>query len=90
MSSYTAARLHRHKGVAALNAILPPAPAPTPLEADATADVAIIGAGFAGLSAARRLLQLDPKLKVMLLDAGRVGEGAAGRNSGFIDRKSGG
>jgi len=48
------------------------------------ADVAIIGAGFAGLSAARRLSQLDPTLRVAVLEAGVVGEGATGRNSGFI------
>ncbi len=59
----------------------PPAPA---LEADATADVAIIGAGFAGLSAARRLTQLDPTVRITVLDALRVGEGSAGRNSGFM------
>lgn len=49
-----------------------------------TADVAVIGAGFAGLSAARRLLQIDPGMKVVVLDAGRVAEGPAGRNSGFM------
>ncbi|MGJ8625645.1 MAG: NAD(P)/FAD-dependent oxidoreductase [Sulfitobacter sp.] len=49
-----------------------------------TADVMIIGAGFAGLSAAQRLRQLDPGLKICVLDALRVGEGTAGRNSGFM------
>lgn len=84
MSSYTARRLPRHTGVAAWNAILPQAPAPAPLAADATCDLAVIGAGFAGLSAARRALQLNPGARIALLDAGRVGEGAAGRNSGFM------
>lgn len=49
-----------------------------------TADIAIVGAGFAGLSAARRLLQIDPGLRVALLEAGQVAEGPAGRNSGFM------
>nr|WP_210304034.1 FAD-binding oxidoreductase [Rhizobium esperanzae] len=48
------------------------------------ADVAIIGGGFAGLSAARRLSRLDPAAKVAVLEAGVVGEGPAGANSGFI------
>ncbi len=84
MTTYRARRLPRQPGPAGWNRLLaPPGPARV-LEADATADVAIIGAGFAGLSAARRLLQLDPGLKVALLEAGRVGEGPAGRNSGFM------
>jgi glycine/D-amino acid oxidase-like deaminating enzyme len=46
--------------------------------------VAIIGAGYAGLSAARRLRQLDPTLDITVLDAARVGDGGTGRNSGFM------
>jgi glycine/D-amino acid oxidase-like deaminating enzyme len=84
MTVYRARRLPRQPGPAGWNRLLaPPGPAKV-LEADATADVAIIGAGFAGLSAARRLLQLDPGLTVAVLEAGRVGDGPAGRNSGFM------
>ena len=54
------------------------------LDNDQTADVTIVGGGFAGLSAARRLHQIDPSLKVVLLEAGRFAEGSAGRNSGFM------
>ena len=61
-----------------------PAPATPPLAAAITADVTVIGAGFAGLSAARRLAQIDPTLRVVVLEAGVVGDGPAGRNSGFI------
>lgn len=57
---------------------------PVPLEGTHTADVVVIGAGFAGLSAARRLRQLDPTLNIAVVDALRVGEGSAGRNSGFM------
>jgi glycine/D-amino acid oxidase-like deaminating enzyme len=53
-------------------------------EGPETADFVIIGGGFAGLSAARRLLQLQPNARIALLEAGRIGEGAAGRNSGFM------
>ncbi|MEQ3729995.1 MAG: FAD-binding oxidoreductase, partial [Tateyamaria sp.] len=48
------------------------------------ADFVVVGAGFAGLSAARRIRQLQPTASVVVLDAMRVAEGSAGRNSGFM------
>ncbi len=54
------------------------------LEADRRADWLIIGAGFGGLSAARRLRQLRPQDSIAVLDAQEVAEGASGRNSGFM------
>src|SRR5210317_105788 len=77
-------RLPVHRGSAAWNAILEPQSDPEPLEAERTADVVIVGAGFAGLSAARRLMQVDPSLKVVVLEAGRLAESSCGRNSGFM------
>lgn len=71
-------------GPAAWNAILGPAPDYAPLQEAQTADVVVIGAGFAGLSAARRVRQIEPEAKVVLLDASRIAEGSAGRNSGFM------
>ncbi len=65
-------------------AILPPRTENAPLEGETTADIAIIGAGYAGLSAAHRLIQLDPKLRITVLEALAIGEGANGRNSGFM------
>lgn len=47
------------------------------------ADWLVIGAGYAGLAAARRLAENRPTDKILLLDAGVVGENASGRNSGF-------
>ena len=44
-------------------------------------DIAIIGAGFTGLSAALHLAQAG--VRVAVLDAQRVGWGASGRNGGF-------
>ncbi|MEX0350861.1 MAG: NAD(P)/FAD-dependent oxidoreductase [Paracoccaceae bacterium] len=84
MSSYRAAHLPIHRGEAAWNAILGPQPAPRQLTGARTADFAIIGGGFAGLSAARRLTQLQPGARVVVLEASRLAEGAAGRNSGFM------
>ena len=63
--------------------ILPPRE-PTPaLKGDVRADWLVVGAGFAGLAAARRLAENRPDDHIVLLDAHEVGEGASGRNSGF-------
>lgn len=63
--------------------VLPPRE-PTPvLVRDVVADWLVIGAGYAGLAAARRLAELRPEDSIVLLDALEVGHGAAGRNSGF-------
>jgi glycine/D-amino acid oxidase-like deaminating enzyme len=65
-------------------AILPePAPAKR-LRGDQVADWVVIGAGITGLAAARRLGELAPDARVLLLDEHRVGYGTSGRNSGFI------
>ncbi len=44
----------------------------------------IIGAGYTGLSAARKLGQLFPNQKIILVDAQLAGEGASSRNSGYL------
>lgn len=54
------------------------------LEAEETADWLVIGAGFAGLSAARRLTQARPGARIVVLEAREVAQGPAGRNSGFM------
>jgi gamma-glutamylputrescine oxidase len=48
------------------------------------ADVAVIGAGFAGLSAAYHLLGRRPGVRLIVLEAGRLGAGASGRNTGML------
>ena len=71
-------------GPAAWNLLLDEADPFPSLEGEETADFVVIGAGFAGLAAARRLNQLQPEAKITLLEARRVAEGPAGRNSGFM------
>ncbi len=44
----------------------------------------IIGAGYTGLSVARKLGQLHPNQKIILVDAQLAGEGASSRNSGYL------
>ena len=77
-------KLPKDPGPAAWREILTDLPAYPKLEGDHTADWLIIGGGFAGLSAARRLSQLRGGDKVILLEATRFGAGPAGRNSGFM------
>lgn len=52
-----------------------------PLTTEATCDVAIIGSGFTGLSAAIELAESG--INVCLLEAGPIGWGASGRNGGY-------
>ena len=51
---------------------------------DVSCDYLIIGAGYTGLSAARKLSELNPNDKIILVDAQLAGEGASGRNSGYL------
>jgi glycine/D-amino acid oxidase-like deaminating enzyme len=46
-------------------------------------DVAIVGGGFTGLSAAAIVKKLAPRKSVLLLEAERVGNGASGRTGGI-------
>ncbi len=71
-------------GVSGWEAVLPPVPPLAALEEAKDADVLVIGAGVAGLAATRRLSQVQPEARIVVLEAKRVGEGPAGRNSGFM------
>lgn len=64
--------------------MLPKRTANAPLAADSDCDIAVIGAGYTGLAAARRCAELDPQARIAVLDSSEVGEGNPGRNSGFM------
>ncbi len=53
-----------------------------PLDRDVTADVAVVGAGIAGVATAYFLASAGAK--VVVLEARRVAEAASGRNAGFL------
>jgi len=53
-----------------------------PLDGDESCDVAVIGGGYTGLSAALHLAR-DHGIEVRVLEAGPIGWGASGRNAGF-------
>ncbi|ACC71541.1 FAD-binding oxidoreductase [Paraburkholderia phymatum] len=59
-----------------------PAPDTPPLRESASFDVAIVGAGFTGLSTALHLAERG--VKVCVLDAAEPGWGASGRNGGQV------
>ncbi len=54
------------------------------LQSNKNCEWLIIGAGYTGLSAARKLSQFYPDKKIMITDAQLAGEGASSRNSGFL------
>lgn len=55
-----------------------------PLRGSIRADVCIVGGGYTGLWTALALKERQPSLDVALLEAGTCGEGASGRNGGFV------
>ena len=54
------------------------------LPGDTTADVAIVGAGYTGLWTAYYLKQIDPGLRIVIVEAEFAGFGASGRNGGWL------
>ena len=55
-----------------------------PLQGAREVDVAVVGGGFAGLSAARHLTLRVPGLGVALVEARHVSFGASGRSAGWV------
>ncbi len=63
---------------------LPEAITPNPaLTGRETADVAVIGGGYTGLSAGYHLKQINPNIAVRIIESDVCGYGASGRNGGF-------
>jgi glycine/D-amino acid oxidase-like deaminating enzyme len=60
----------------------PPLEGLRPLEGEESCEVAVIGGGYTGLSAALHLAR-DYGVDVRVLEAGHIGWGASGRNGGF-------
>ena len=58
------------------------APPRPPLSLDLDVDVCVIGGGLAGLTTAREVARSG--WSVVLLEAGRLAQGASGRNTGFV------
>lgn len=84
MSRAVAGALPVEAGISAWDSFFRPERLFPSVEQDEACDVLIVGAGFAGLSAARALRQQAPATRIVVLDALRIGEGASGRNAGFM------
>ena len=54
------------------------------LNEDLASDYLIIGAGYTGLSTARKLSEIDSSKKIIIIDAQLAGEGGSSRNSGYL------
>ena len=54
------------------------------LKKDDDCEWLVVGAGYTGLSAARKLGHLHPNQKIIIIDAQLAGEGASSRNSGYL------
>ena len=64
--------------------MLPPRAPRTAAPAEHHFKYLVVGAGYTGLAAARRLAELRPQDRILVVDATVAGEGSAGRNSGFL------
>ena len=80
----SASRYPSYRSQCGWNALLPTRTPTAALAADADFDVAIVGAGYTGLAAARRFAELEPGATIAVLDSSTIGEGNPGRNSGFM------
>ena len=65
--------------------MLPPRSPQPPLEQDGECDLCIVGGGYTGLWAALLAKQRAPQRDVVVVEAARCGEGASGRNGGFLN-----
>ena len=76
--------ISKNPGPSAWNELLPKRKTLPSLLGNLTSDWLIVGAGFAGLSAARRVQKEAPNDRIVILDAQGLASGPAGRNSGFM------
>ncbi|HXV29753.1 MAG TPA: FAD-binding oxidoreductase, partial [Sinorhizobium sp.] len=65
------------------HATAPAAPETRPLTGELTSEVAIIGGGFTGLSAALHLAEMG--VDAVVIEARMIGHGGSGRNVGLVN-----
>ncbi|MBT2415729.1 FAD-binding oxidoreductase [Streptomyces sp. ISL-12] len=89
--SGTPAGRHRTTGPPAGTPCWDPAELPPqfPLRGVVTADVAVVGAGLAGLSCAYHLAERAPGLDIAVVDAHGPAAGASGRGTGLLGPRAG-
>lgn len=55
-----------------------------PLSGDQRCELLIVGGGFTGMWAALQARERNPELDIILIEATEIGDGASGRNGGFL------
>ena len=83
MTSYRIDLLPENDRTNGWAAHLPPRTPRPRLTGRVRADWVVVGAGWAGLAAARRLAENRPTDRIVIIDAAAAADGASGRNSGF-------
>ncbi|XIA67510.1 NAD(P)/FAD-dependent oxidoreductase [Bradyrhizobium sp. TZ2] len=66
------------------NALLPRRVAREQLPKERRYYAIVVGAGYTGLGAARRMAELMPDKETLVIEASEIGEGSSARNSGFL------
>ena len=74
---------HEEPTVSGWYATAGPELALVPQKGETTCECLVIGGGWMGLHAARRYAELRPDERVLLIDAGRIGNNSSGRCMGF-------
>ncbi|MCX7383707.1 MAG: FAD-binding oxidoreductase [Alphaproteobacteria bacterium] len=77
-------RFPRYPDACGWTALLPPRVPRPAVTGTHRVKYAVVGGGYTGLAAARRLAELEPGASIMVLEATTAGEGSAARNSGFV------
>jgi len=73
-----------YRSLSGWNSLLPPRLPKVDLPRERRFRSIIVGGGYTGLAVARRLAQLAPDEEILLIEAAMFGEGASGRNSGYL------
>lgn len=74
----------RHFTRSGWSSLLPPRAPHDQLPRERRFYAIVIGAGYTGLAAARRLAELMPNRQILIIEALEIGEGLSARNSGFL------
>lgn len=62
-----------------------PRPDHPPLTGDTDTDLVVVGGGYTGLWSALHAAEQNPRRRIVLIEADRIGGAASGRNGGFVD-----
>ncbi|MGX1350531.1 glycine/D-amino acid oxidase-like deaminating enzyme [Bradyrhizobium elkanii] len=74
----------QYKARSGWNALLPHRAPCEQLPKEKRYHAIVVGAGYTGLGAARRLAELMPDSEILVIEASEIGEGSSARNSGFL------